>query len=245
MQTSSHSRKRAFCAIFLITVGSASAEMRTFTSPDGRTMQAEIVSATVDRVTLKTAAGQTLVAPNNKFSEADQAFITQWRKDNPETIKYRFTADYTKSKISSSKRSGDTEFITTEIWECNMKLMNQSGQTLQGVSVDYVIYFERLSSGNMVTQSKAGKVDIGTMNALQPIVLKTDTVELYGYQIKPGYYYDDGTRARDKETIKGMVINVNHEGKKVFTWASSGVPKGSTEIGAGTSAGTKGSIFGK
>jgi hypothetical protein len=155
-------------------------------------------------------------------------------------IKYRFTADYTKSKSDSSKSNQGSETITTEIWDCNMKLTNQSGQTLEGVTVDYVIYYDRLERGNKITRSQPGKADIGTMKNLQQMVIKTDSVKLFGVELKGGYYYTDGTRPRDKESIKGMAITINHAGQKVFTWASNNVPKGGS-----TAEGTKGSLFGQ
>lgn len=210
------------------------AEVRTFTSPDGRTLQAEIVAATPDRVSLKTATGQPLIVPIDKFIPADQQFINDWRKANPEQIKYRFVADYTKSKASSSKRKENNETITTERWECNMKLTNQSGQTLDGVTVDYTIYFDNIEQGNKVTRSKKGTAKIGAMKNLQQMVVKTEAIELHNVQLEGGFYYTDGSRARQKETLNGMVIHINHGGKKVFTWASSGVPKGAESIAEGT-----------
>lgn len=215
-------------------------EPRTFTSPDGRTIQAEIQAATPDRVTLKTTAGQTLVAPIDKFIPADQDHIVAWSKANPVQVKYRFLADYTKSKSSSSKRNSGNETITTELWDCNMKITNQSGQTLEGVTADYVIYFDNLERGNKITRSKPGKVDLGTMKNLQQLILKTEPIELHGVELQGGYYYKDGTRPRQKESITGMMISINHDGKRVFSWASSNVPKGGT-----TAEGTKGSLFGQ
>jgi hypothetical protein len=212
-----------------------------FTSPDGRTLEAEIVSATPDRVSLKTTAGVPIVAPINKFSPADQEFIGQWRKDHPVEIKYKFAADYTKSKVSSTKRkSGITEY-TTEIWECNMKITNDSIQTLEGVSADYVIYYDVMDGANKITQTKAGKADIGTMKSKQQLVVKTDSVTLTTTQLLGGYYYADGSKTRQKDSVSAMLININHDGKKVFSWASAGVPKG-----AGAAAeGAKGSLFEK
>ena len=232
---------RTICALILTSLTAAFAEIRTFTSPNGRTLQAEITAATPDRVSLKTPAGQPLVVPIDKFVPADQAYIAEWRKANPMQIKYRFLADYTKSKAGSSKMRSNNETITTEQWECNMKITNQSGQTLEGVTVDYVIYFDNLEQGNKVTRSKAGKVDIGTMKSLQQMVVKTASVDLHSVQLEGGYYYADGSRSRQKETLNGIIIHVNHEGKKVFTWASSGVPKGAET----TAEGTKGSLFGQ
>lgn len=226
--------------VVLLMVGARvhAGEPRVFTSPDGRTLQAEILGATPDRVTLKTTAGQTIVAPIEKFVQEDQAHIAAWRTANPAEIKYRFLADYTKSKSSSNKRSLNGTNVTTEFWACNMKITNQSGQTLEAVSADYVIYFDNLENGNKVTRSTSGKVDLGSMKHLQQVVVKTEEIQLHSTELQGGYFYADGSRARQKESIRGMVIKINHGGKQVFSWASGNVPQGSS-----TAEGTKGSLF--
>jgi hypothetical protein len=240
MNTSAYLSLLSLC--LLISVSSVHADApHVFTSPDGRTLQAEIVSATHDRVNLKTTSGVPIVAPIDKFSPADQEFIAQWRKDHPVMIKYKFSADYTKSKVSSSKRKSNNTEITTEIWECNMKITNESGQTLDGVTADYVIYYDQMERGNKISQTKMGKAELGVMKAQQQLVVKTDTVALSTTLLEGGFYYTDGTKTRQKDSISAMQININHDGKKVFSWASAGVPKG-----AGAAAeGTKGSLFEK
>jgi hypothetical protein len=211
-----------------------------FTSPDGRTLEAEILSATPDRVSLKTTAGVPIVASIDKFIPADQEFIAQWRKDHPAAIRYKFAADYTKSKVSSTKRKSNNTEVTTEIWECNMKITNESGQTLEGVTVDYVIYYDQMDRGNKISQTKVGKSELGVMKAQQQRVIKTDTVALSTTLLEGGFYYTDGTKTRQKDSISAMQINLNHDGKRVFSWSSSGVPKSS-----GAVEGAKSSSFEK
>jgi hypothetical protein len=226
---------RVFClSLSLLALEILQAEPRTFTSPDGRTLQAEILAATPDRVTLKTSTGQTLVAPVDKFIPSDQEDIAAWRKANPAKISYRFVADFTKSKEGASKSKQGNIFVTTERWVCNLKLINQSGQTLEDVSASYRIFFDQLERGEKITRSKAGRLDLGTLKALQQVVVKTDTVDLQAIELEAGYYFTDGSRARQKEGIKGVLIDILHEGKKVFTWVSPGVPKGAERVAEGT-----------
>lgn len=228
-------KARILClSLSLLATEALQAEPKTFTSPDGRTLQAEIISATPDRVTLKTTAGQTLVAPIDKFIPADQEDIAAWRKANPAKINYRFVADFTKSKEGSSKIKQGNIFVTTERWVCNLKLINQSGQTLEDVSAGYRIFFDQLERGEKITRSKAGRLDFGTLKALQQVVVKTDAVELQAIELEGGYYFTDGSRARQKEGIRGILIDIMHEGKKVFTWISPGVPKGAERVAEGT-----------
>jgi len=215
-------------------------EMRTFTSPDKRTMQAEVVAATTDRVTLKTAAGQTIVAPIDKFIPADQEFIGQWRVAHPVQIKYKFAADYTKSKASSTKSKQGATDIITEMWECNMKIANESGQTLDGVTVDYIIYYNEMERGNKIVRQFTGKAAIGTVKNLQQMVVKTEQVKLETSLLQGGFYYTDGSKTREKDSIMGMTIDMNHDGKKIFSWSSKGAPKGGV-----TSEGKSESVFAK
>lgn len=187
-------------------------------------------------MTLKTAAGQTIVAPVDKFITADQQHIAEWRKANPAKINYRFTADYTKSRIDSSKTKQGSETFTTETWECNIKLANQTPQTLEGVTVDYIIYYDNIEQGNKVTRNLMGKAEVGTMKSLQQVVLKTQPVKLQGVELEGGFYYTNGARSRQKESVTGMTVNVNHDGKKVFSWSGGNVPKGGpTAEGTSTS----------
>jgi len=216
------------------------AEPRTFTSPDGRTLQADILSATPDTVTLKMSTGQTLVTPIARFSQEDQAHINAWRKQNPAPIKYNFAASFTKEKKNTSKSSTGAEVITTDTWVCNMKIANRSGQTLEGVTVEYEVFYNILNRGQPVLQKLTGKAEAGTIKHLQEVVVPTGEIKLTTTLLDGSYYYADSTRARKKESLEGMIITISHEGKKVFTWASSGVPKGANT----TAPGTTGSLFG-
>lgn len=213
-------------ALAISTALALQAEPRTFTSPDGRTLQGEIQSATLDMVTLKLAnGGAPLAAPINKFSEADQAFIAEWRKANPVAIKYGFSAAFTKDKRDSNRRtSGGTE-VTNEKWLCNVKLANRSGQTLEGMKVDYEIYYTEANGNASVPRKMKGTSDLPAMKHLEEIVFQTKEVQLTTTKLVGGYYYIDGTRSRKKDAIDGVTIKITHEGQTAFEWASYGVPK--------------------
>jgi hypothetical protein len=220
-------KKRSLIPLgFLIFAVSATAEVRTFTSPDGRTLDAEVSSATLDTVTLKLAAGGTIVAPISKFSTADQQFIKEWRKQNPTAIKYSFTSSYTKEKTKSQKSSVGAATVTSDSWICNMKIANRSGQTLEKLKIDYDIFYDNNEGGRVVTRKASGSATIDNIKHLQEVLVPTKELTLQTSQLKGGYYYSDGARARQRDSLSGMVIKISHEGKQVYTWASSGVPEG-------------------
>lgn len=209
----------------LLSIGATlHAETRTFTSPDGRTMQAEVTAATPDKVSLKLANGQIIVTEVSRFSEADQVFIAEWRKLNPETIKYDFTANYTKEKGSSEKsRRGNVQLVT-ENWMCNLELTNKSGQTLEGLKVDYEIYYTLTYGPKPQPRKTTGTLQVPSIKSLEKVTLKTNAVSLESRKLDGGFYYGDGTRSRTKDEIDGVYIKVSHNGKMVYDWTSQGLP---------------------
>lgn len=212
---------------FLLTL-SVDAAPRTFTSPDGRTVQAEIQSATTDTVTLKLATGPVMTVAVSNFSQADQVYITEWRKANPVTIKYDFVPAYTKSKTDSSKAKVNNVERTTESWVCNVKLLNRSGQTLDGLKVDYEIYYSQANGPDSVIRKVAGSAPVASMKHLQEITFQTSPVKLVTSKLDGGFYFSDGSRPRLKDSIEGVALKIRHGGQLVYEWASSGVPKSRT-----------------
>lgn len=65
----------------LLLATAAPAETRTFTSRNGKTIEAEIVSATDQQVELKTIAGKTFTVPLSSLSDKDALHISIWREE--------------------------------------------------------------------------------------------------------------------------------------------------------------------
>lgn len=198
---------------------------RTFTSPDGRTIQAEIQSATTSAVTLKLSTGPTVTAQIGSFSQADQAYIAEWRKANPVTTRYDFNLSFIKEKTGSTKKHYRNEEVTTESWICSVKLLNRSGQTLDKLTTQYEIFYSSQQGAQARVQKQAGNASLGEVKNLQETTFKTVPVSLSTYKLDAGFYYADGTRARRKDSIDGIRVKIFHEGKMVHQWESSGVPK--------------------
>jgi hypothetical protein len=228
------------CRILLLGILSLAfttpASARTFTSPDGRTLDAEIQSATAQNVTLQLAAGPVMTVPINKFSQADQAYITEWRKAHPVTIRYDFSPSFTKSKTNTAKSSRGNEEITTESWVCNVKLMNRSGQTLDKLKVNYEIFHSQMNGADFVVRKTTGSTALDSLKHHQEINFQTRDVKLVTLRLDGGFYYSDGSRSRRKESIEGITLKVVHEGKAVYQWDSPGVPKSDASERPGTAA---------
>lgn len=215
----------------------AQAEPRTFTSTDGRSVEAEIVSGDAQTVTLKLANGQTLTTTLDRFSPADRKFISTWVKANPVKINYSFQVSYTKDKTGSTKQKNGSVSVTVENWLCRIKVANRSGQDLEKLELDYTIFYEQMSDGRPVLRSSRDKIVLPSIRSNEELTTETKEIKLASTQLDGGFYYTDGSRARQKDTLAGLSLRFRHEGKEIFTWASQGM-EGKT----GTAAGTSGSL---
>ncbi len=76
--------------LFLLTaalgISAASAQMREFTSADGRKLQAELTGFADGKAVLKLAGGKTANVPLTSLSAADQEFIDLWRTDPSRSV---------------------------------------------------------------------------------------------------------------------------------------------------------------
>lgn len=232
--------KTQFCflaAFALLTQPALQAEPRTFTSTDGRSLEAEIVAASNDSVSLRLANGQTITSGLGLFSPADQKFIADWRKKNPVKINYAFQVSYTKEKTDTSKARRSNETVTTESWICKIKVANRSGQDLENLKLDYSIFYNQMDGGKPVLRKRNGSVTIPGIRNNEEVTLPTENVKLQSVQLDGGFYYSDGSRSRQKDSLAGMTVSFKHSGKEVFQWASQGM-EGKTS----TAPGTQGSL---
>jgi hypothetical protein len=90
-----------------ILFGPAAAEARTFTSRNGKTLEAEIVSATDKQVELKTPAGKTFNVPLSSLSDKDQLEIGIWREEQQ---KQKALAGVTLTDLFKSQGVGAVSF---------------------------------------------------------------------------------------------------------------------------------------
>jgi hypothetical protein len=213
----------AFTSLML---NSAQAEFREFTSTDGRKMQAEVEAVTPDRVTIKTAAGASYVTPISQFSAADQAYFKEWAATHTQSeIRYRFEVSYTKEKLDTrNSRDGHKE-IKNENWRCNLKIINNSGQTLDQLKVIYTVIYDKIQSDRAITVGREGSKTIDLIKHHEQLIIPTDEVTLTSSQLVDGWYYFNGSRVRKKDSIEGVKVSLEHKGKEVFTWKSMGSPE--------------------
>jgi hypothetical protein len=212
---------------------------RTFTSADGKTIEAEVVSADGLQATLKLSDGRQAVVPFNRLSEADQAFLAGWIKEHPQAIRYSFTVDATKDKLESKTASTGDSLVkgTATKWLYHVKITNRASQPIEGLKMRYQIHYVDVDGNSKSVEFKSGAKDVDTLKPGGSTSVDTDPVELLTTQLDGGFVYGNGARSKQADTIKGLAVTLEHNGKAVHEFTTGGVKK--VEDSAADAAGKK------
>ena len=238
MNTASAFRRLLLPAVFLLGA-SLSAEPRPFTSTEGKTIQAEIVSADASSVSLKLANGQVTSLPLYRLAKDDQQYVADWIKQNPSSVSYNFETSWTKEKTST--KSGKTDAtgsggklrvnvdplvkFTTVTYVAHLKVTNRSRSPLQDVEAHIQVYY-RDQEGKTTTIEHADSVKkIPAMKAGETLIVDSDGLGLQIKELDPRYHYTNGATNKQADSIQGVALTLMHAGKQVYEFVSPGVLK--------------------
>lgn len=196
------------------------AASRTFTSIDGRTVDAEITSASNVQVTLKLADGRETVVPLNRLSPADQEYIATWITQNPQAIRYSFVVDVTKDKVSSAESKEEGLTTTRTKWLYHVKVTNRAPQAIEGLKLSYQIHYSDEEGKAKSTEVRPGSVNLGPVAQGGTITADTEPVELITTRLDSGYYWKNGAPSKQSDTLKGIAVTIEHQGKIVHEFVS-------------------------
>lgn len=213
--------KRLFYpAVILLATTSLEAAPRSFTSVDGKTVSAELVSADGLQATLKLADGRETVVPLNRLSAADQAFIVSWMSSSPQAIRYNFLVDATKEKVNSTETSDVDTTTTTTQWLYHVKVTNRASQPVEGLKVAYQIHYSDADGKAKSAEVQHGAKQLPALKPGESASVDTEAVRLISTRLNSGYIYRDGGPARQTDTLKGIAVTIMHNGKSVHEFTS-------------------------
>jgi hypothetical protein len=200
---------------------------RTFTSTDGKTIDAEVVSADGLQATLKLADGRQAVVPFNRLIEADQVFLAAWIKDHPQAIRYSFSVDATKAKLETKAASTGDSLVkgTATKWLYHVKITNRASQPIEGLKMRYQIHYVDVDGTSKSAEFKSGAKEVETLKPGGTTTVDTDPVELLTTQLDGDFVYGNGARSKQTDTIKGVAVTLEHNGKAVHEFTTGGVKK--------------------
>ena len=131
---------RGLLTLLAIVILGPALPARTFTNTEGRTIEATIVGATAETVTLRLANRRTTTIPLSTLSEADRTHIAGWLANRIPSL--RFTPNVTRSNKKSSPGSSRQE----QAYEMNVDVRNEENtKGLEASTMKWIIVGRSLS----------------------------------------------------------------------------------------------------
>lgn len=130
---------KSICIALLLMSLPSLADLRQFTNAKGEKIMAELVSATDTRAELKRADGKAFTVPLQSLSEADRAWIAEWRKTHQH---FKIAVQASIKKANTTEKPGTFEGRKIKGNDCwyVLSFQNKSGDALNGLRVDYTIF---------------------------------------------------------------------------------------------------------
>jgi hypothetical protein len=147
-------------AVFLVT-SPLHAELRVFKNTKGEEIKAEMITATDTHAELKRDDGRKFTVPLASLSEADRAWITEWRKTHKHfkvqvqaTVKKGNTREEKAADFGGKNRKGN------DCWYV-LGFKNTSGDVLSGLRVEYILF----APADAAVSSLCGSCDVAPVPA--------------------------------------------------------------------------------
>jgi hypothetical protein len=220
--------KRLLCILaILYGMAAPDAEARTFTSTDGKTLEAELVGADAFQATLKLPDGRQVAVPLNRLSQADQAFVVGWIQEHPQAIRYSFAVDATKDKVESKAASTGDSYVKGKAtkWLYHVKITNRASLPIEGLKMRYQIHYIDVDGTSKSVEFKSGVKEVAGLKPGASTSVDTDPVELLTTQLDGSFYYGDGAKSKQVDTIKGIAVTLEHAGRSVHEFTTGSVKK--------------------
>ena len=206
-------------ALVVSAAGNLPAELRSFTSTSGETMQMELIGhkITEDSLILKTEDGRELTGVDiNLFAEGDREYIRKWMDETTPTLDYHFRYEVKTEKIDSTRNKIDsykTVGASTTAYE--VKMTNLSRDTVGPLKVAYVFFVDNFVDGGMTTSGQNREVQIsGSLpiagrlgfNHTATVQTKPTTLEMVDY---------DYGNLRERDRLAGIMLRVYDSGENL------------------------------
>lgn len=210
-----HSLWLALGLVLIPLLPSALAETRTYTSSDGKKLEAEVMMVKEGNASLKLANGRTFKVPLSRLSEDDQTFLKEWAKENPAISMNSLRLEIRKSRkpvdlpkvTDKKKKARFSEKKSTIIWKGT--LQNNTREPIEDVKVTYKIfrkdYYKSDTTNSTTVETTEEVEEVGSIAGGEKIEFESNP-EYDHTKIDKGDKNTKGTTERS--TVIGGVFTV-------------------------------------
>ena len=200
----------------------SSAEMRTFTSTDGKEIKAEIVGVRDGKASLQLEGGKVFDVPLARLTEGDQTFLKAWAEKNKTYKLTDLRLELKKSRKVERKESGKgkdrkTDKTSDITWVGS--LQNNTRETIEEILVTYTVYrrdYYRSENGSSDTLEEVkGEAVVGALEGGAKYELESDKVQELSKVVKGN---KDSKGTTERQTVLGAVFKVSIDGRELITF---------------------------
>tara|TARA_X000000950_G_scaffold104156_1_gene131362 strand:+ start:915 stop:1631 length:717 start_codon:yes stop_codon:yes gene_type:complete len=205
--------------MFVLLGGVLSSLGHTFTLPDGRSLEAEIVQydERSGQVELKRTDGKLVKIKPSVFVKSDQDYITEWFLHSVFNGK-DISVDINKKKVGQRKEDGNAHFMRIDEFLYQIEIENRSNIEISELDVEYRIFYEQeendMDKGRVVKHDRTvqGDLEIELLAAKGKRIFSSKEVELVKYEFNSTeYYVPGGDPQATQGSIKGIWVRVECE----------------------------------
>jgi hypothetical protein len=203
----------------------AQAESRAFTNDNGTIIQAELVSHSGGKVTLKRTDGKEFTVNPSIFSADDETYIKTWMAKHPAVHNYNLKIEAEKKKVEGNSRNYGYKRVKNDLWSFLVTITNSSQDPVSNLKIEYRVFYTNSADGSYGTSSSSsgdrmsfrmveGSAKLDKELAFNRTLQFTTTpVEIDIVD------YDYGNRYKDE--VKGCLILITDSNDKtVLEWRS-------------------------
>ena len=201
-------------SLLLCAVGGAEEAFRTFTSADGRKMEARLLMVSQGDVRIERKGDlQHFKLQIERFSKEDQRFIKTW-----DEMKRLSREDALEVKIRRSRSDRDSKAsisTKTKTWKAGytIRVANETVGSFLDLEVRYRIFkFDQAVAaqdrGDGTMKRMSGSFKIDRLEPDEWMEHDTEQFDMSASQLKENWYYIGGGRKRSKDELDGCWVRI-------------------------------------
>lgn len=204
---------------------SAPDAVMTLRSVAGQEIEAKLISATGENVTIERVGdGRQFVVALATLDNYTGERVRQWMDQAPGAVAYNFAVTATKTLIDSNTFMTGGRDLKTAEWSYRVKLTNLTRNLLTDAQLEYRIVFDDeveiaktvVAPGKGANQQDGQMVDLPEMHFNDEIEFDTAPLQIHTYEYVPSR----GEREYSRDTIKGIWVRIVKNGTVLYEYQS-------------------------
>jgi hypothetical protein len=204
---------------------SAPDSVMTLRSVAGQEIEAKLISATGENVTIERVGdSRQFVVPLANLDNYTNDQVRQWMEQAPGAVDFTFAVTTTKNLVDSNTFMTAGRDLKTAEWSYRVKVTNLTRNLLTGAQLEYRIVIDDqveiaktvVAPGKGANQQDGQLVDLPEMQFNDEIEFDTPPLQVHTYEYVP----QRGEREYSRDSIKGIWVRILKNGVVLYEYQS-------------------------